>query len=122
MRRQAMNVLFILEEAPYGSEKAYLTLRLAMIMQREHSDVKVRIFLLADAVTCALPNQDTPEGYYNLERMIKSIASKGGDINVCSSCMKARGLTGIQLVPGAEVTKFAKLSDFIVDSNKIITL
>jgi uncharacterized protein involved in oxidation of intracellular sulfur len=117
-----MNVLFILDEAPYGSEKAFLTLRLAMIMQREHSDTEVQIFLLADGVTSALPNQNTPDGYYNLERMIKSIVSKGGKINVCSSCMKARGLTDVQLIKGAEVTKFAKLSDFIIDADKIITL
>jgi uncharacterized protein involved in oxidation of intracellular sulfur len=117
-----MKVLFILDEAPYGSEKAYLTLRLAMIMQRERSDSEVQIFLLADGVSCALPNQNTPDGYYNLERMIKSIVSKGGKINVCSSCMKARGLTDVQLIEGAEVTKFAKLSDFIIEADKIITL
>jgi uncharacterized protein involved in oxidation of intracellular sulfur len=117
-----LKVLFILDDAPYGSEKAYLALRLAMIMQRDQPEVEIRIFLMADSVGCALPNQDTPKGYYNLERMIKSILKKGGIVNVCSSCMKARGFTKLQLVEGVEVNQFAYLSNLIVDSDKIVTL
>lgn len=58
-----MNILFIINYAPYGSEKAYNALRMAMTLQKEHADVDVRIFLMADAVTCALPNQSTPQGF-----------------------------------------------------------
>ena len=52
-----MEILFVINDAPYGSEKAYNALRMAMTLQREHSDVEVRISLMADAVTCALPTQ-----------------------------------------------------------------
>lgn len=117
-----MKVLFILDEAPYGSEKAFLSLRLAMIMQREHKDVEVKIFLMADSVSCALPSQDTPQGYYNLERMIKSIFNKGGKIYVCSSCMKSRGLTKLQLVDGVEVNPFAYVSELILEADKVVSL
>ena len=117
-----MKILFILDDAPYGSEKAYLTLRLAMIMQRDQPDVEVKLFFMADSVTTALPDQDTPQGYYNLERMIKAIINKGGKIYVCSSCMKARGLTKLQLVEGVEVNHFAYVSDLIVEADKVVTL
>lgn len=117
-----LKILFILDDAAYGTEKPYLTLRLAMIMQREHEDISIRVFLLADGVTCALPNQDTPQGYYNLERMIKSIVSKGGKVNACSSCMKARGLSNLDFVSGVEVTPFKNLTEFIIEADKIITL
>ena len=60
-----MTILFIINDAPYGSEKAYNALRMAMTAQKEHADVQVRLFLLADAVTCALPGQATPQGYYS---------------------------------------------------------
>ena len=62
-----MNVLVILNDAPYGSEKAYNALRLAMTLQKEQADATVQTFLMADAVPCALPNQTTPQGYYNIE-------------------------------------------------------
>lgn len=52
----AEKVLLIINDAPYGTEKAYNALRLAMTLQKDHPDVGVRIFLMADAVTCALPN------------------------------------------------------------------
>ena len=72
-----MNVLFILNDAPYGSEKAYNAVWLAMTLQKEQEGVEVRLFLMGDAVTCALPNQVTPKGYCNLERMLKTILLNG---------------------------------------------
>ena len=59
-----MKILLIINDAPYGSEKAYNALRMAMMLQKEHSDVEVRVFLMADAVTCAIPAQTTAQGYY----------------------------------------------------------
>jgi uncharacterized protein involved in oxidation of intracellular sulfur len=80
------------------------------------------VFLLGDSVTCAIPHQDTPQGYYNLERMIKSIISKGGSVDICSSCMKSRGLTDLDLIKGVVKTKFSSLSDLIVEYDKVVTL
>ncbi|EQB63852.1 MAG: hypothetical protein RBG1_1C00001G1431 [candidate division Zixibacteria bacterium RBG-1] len=77
-----MRVLFVINDAPYGSEKAYNALRLAMALQAQQSEAEVRVFLIADAVNCALPNQKTPSGYYNIERMLKSIISKGAKIKL----------------------------------------
>ena len=51
-----MKTLFIINDAPYGTEKAYNALRLVMALQKEHSDNVIQIFLMADAVTCALPS------------------------------------------------------------------
>jgi uncharacterized protein involved in oxidation of intracellular sulfur len=75
-----MNILFILNDAPYGTEKSYNALRIAMALQKEHSKVMVRFFLMADAVSCALINQQTPSGYYNIQRMLRSVISKGSDV------------------------------------------
>jgi uncharacterized protein involved in oxidation of intracellular sulfur len=40
---------------------------------------------MADPVTCALPNQNTPNGYYNIERMVRAIL-KNGKVKLCGSC------------------------------------
>jgi len=37
----------------------------------------VRVFLIGDGVQCAVAGQKTPEGYYNIERMVKSLAQRG---------------------------------------------
>ena len=70
------NYLIVINDAPYGDERPYNALRLALnLVKRE--GVRVRVFLLADGVYCARKGQKTPEGYYNIERMIKSLARRG---------------------------------------------
>ena len=70
------NYLFIINDAPYGNERPYNALRLALnLVKRE--DASVRVFLMGDGVNCAIATQKTPEGYYNVERMLKSLAKRG---------------------------------------------
>ena len=116
-----MKILIIVNDAPYGSEKAYNALRLAMTMQKEHPDVKVRIFLMADAVTCALPGQATPQGFYNIERMLKSVIQKGAEVKACGSCIEARGLKDLALVAGAETSTMSRLAEWTIDSDRVLT-
>ena len=70
------SILILINDAPYGTEKAYNAMRLAMQLQKEHEQNEVRIFLMADAVTCAIPNQNTPQGYCSIEHMLKSKLTK----------------------------------------------
>ena len=68
--------LFIINNSPYGDERPYNALRLALnLLKRE--DTQVKVFLTADGVACARKGQKTPEGYYNIERMIKALAARG---------------------------------------------
>ena len=71
-------ILIVINDAPYGTEKAYNALRMAMQIGKDHAETEVRVFLMADAANCALANQNTPNGYYNIERMLKSVLAKGG--------------------------------------------
>jgi len=70
------NILFILNDAPYGNERPYNGLRLALDLVKR-ADIRVRVFLTGDGVLCARRGQKTPDGYYNVERMIKSLARRG---------------------------------------------
>ena len=116
-----MKVLIIINDAPYGSEKAYNALRLAIALQKDYKDVQIRIFLMADAVACALPNQVTPEGYYNLERMLRSVLSKGGTVKVCGTCSYTRGIKEITLISGVEISTMGQLAQWMVESDRILT-
>jgi uncharacterized protein involved in oxidation of intracellular sulfur len=68
--------LFVINDAPYGNERPYNAMRHAMNMVKREG-VQVNVFLVADAVYCARKGQKTPEGCYNIERMVKSLAKRG---------------------------------------------
>ena len=116
-----MKILILINDAPYGTEKAYNALRLANHLGKEHDNVEVRIFLMADAVNCAVANQNTPNGYYNIERMFKYSISKGAKLKICGSCADARGLKIAQLIEGAEISTMAEFTSWVVDSDKVLT-
>ena len=116
-----MKVLIIINDAPYGTEKAYNALRLAMTLQKEQAETEVRIFLMADAVTCAVPSQSTPQGYYSIERMLKSVISKGGLVKACGTCSEARGLKGLTLIDGVEISTMNQLAQWVAESDRVLT-
>ena len=68
--------LFIVNDSPYGNERPYNALRLAMALAKQ-PDATVQVFLIGDGVNCAIAGQKTPNGYYNVERMVQSIARQG---------------------------------------------
>lgn len=115
-----MKILIIINDAPYGTEKAYNALRIANQLNKDHSETEVVIFLMADGVNCAIANQNTPNGYYNIERMIKLSTRKGTRLLLCGSCLEARGLKNVELVEKAEISTMAELTDWVVDSDKVL--
>jgi uncharacterized protein involved in oxidation of intracellular sulfur len=62
-----MSLLLILNDPPYGTERSYNGLRLALALKKEDADRQVNVFLIGDAVSCAVSGQKTPDSYYNLE-------------------------------------------------------
>jgi len=114
-------ILILINDAPYGTEKAYNGLRLANQLNKAHEDVEVRIFLMADAASCAVAGHVTPNGYYNIERMLKYSIQKGSKVKICGSCADARGLKNVPLIEGSEISTMAELTEWVVDSDKVIT-
>ncbi|MCU0361114.1 MAG: DsrE family protein [Bacteroidia bacterium] len=116
-----MKILVIINDGPYGSEKAYNALRIVNQLNKEHEQADVNVFLMADAVNCAIPNQITANGYYNIERMLKLALSKGTKVKLCGSCMEARGLKHIALLEGIQMSNMSELTQWIIDCDKVIT-
>lgn len=115
-----MNVLFIINEAPYGNEKMYNALRLAIQLKKDNPDAAVRIFLMADAVTAALPAHETPNGYYNISRMLRLVLQNGGAVKLCGSCLAARGLSGLTLLEGTETSNMQELASWTIESERVL--
>jgi len=115
-----MKTLFILNDAPYGSERSYNGFRLAMSLQKREGE-EVRVFLMGDAVACAVRGQKTPDGYYNVERMVRAIVQRGGSIGCCGTCSDARGLTDETRIEGAGRSSMDELTDWTLWADRVIT-
>ena len=72
----SQTILFIINNAPYGDERPFNALRLALNLMKR-SGVKIRVFLTGDGAFCARKGQKTPEGYYNVERMVRALTKRG---------------------------------------------
>jgi len=115
-----MNVLFILNDPPYGTERSYNGLRLALALARR-DEVALRVFLMGDAVGCAMVGQKVPQGYYDLERMIDSAARRGVEVGCCGTCLDARGITEDLLAKGARRSSMAELAEWTLWADKVAT-
>jgi uncharacterized protein involved in oxidation of intracellular sulfur len=94
-----MKLLFILNDPPYGTERSYNGLRLANTVAKQEGN-EVKVFLMGDAASCAKSGQTVPQGYYSIERMLKVVRLKGGEVGVCGTCMDARGIRDEELGEG----------------------
>ena len=103
--------LFILNDPPYGTERSYNALRLAGSLSKREGE-EVKIFLLGDAASCAKKDQKVPQGYYNVEVMLRAVSRHGGEIGVCGTCMDARGITDAELADGTHRSTLEQLTDW----------
>ena len=112
--------LLILNDPPYGTERCYNGLRLANALAKAEPDGQVRIFLMADAVIAAKAGQKTPEGYYNLERMLKRLMAAGGEVLLCGTCMDAPGMTEQEMVEGTRRSTMDELAAATLAADKVL--
>jgi uncharacterized protein involved in oxidation of intracellular sulfur len=114
-----MKILFVLNDPPYGTERSYNALRLAGSLAKREAE-EVRVFLMGDAAACAKSGQQVPDGYYNLNRMLKALTTKQVPVGVCGSCMDARGIAASELVEGAHRGSIEELADWTMWADKVI--
>jgi uncharacterized protein involved in oxidation of intracellular sulfur len=115
-----MKMLVICNDPPYGTERSWNGLRLAgSLAQREGVDV--RVFLLGDAVGCAVAGQRLPDGYYHLDRMLEAAIRDGVEIGCCGTCMDARGISEEALVKGAHRSGLQDLTDWTLWAERTVS-
>jgi uncharacterized protein involved in oxidation of intracellular sulfur len=115
-----MKALFIINDPPYGSERVYNALRLAHALLKKEPRTEVTVFLMADAVIAAKSNQKTPDGYYNVERMLKRVLAANGKVLLCGTCMDARGLDDAALMAAARRSTMDELAAATVEAEKVM--
>lgn len=115
-----MKILFIFNDPPYGTERVYNALRLAHTLLKRDPGTEVTIFLMADAVVGAREGQKTPEGYYNVERMLKRVFVGKGRILLCGACMDARGMTDDDIMDGAVRSSMNELAEVTIAADRVL--
>ena len=111
----------IIDSAPYGNEQVWNALRLATASISASIGMSVNVFLLGDAVSAAKKGQRPPEGYYNLEKMLRDILGNGAKVAACGTCLNARAVSKDDLIEGIEIGTMLKLAGWIKDSSKVLS-
>ncbi len=111
--------LVVLNDPPYGTERSYNGMRLANALA-EGAEDSVKVFLMGDAVLCGKKGQQTPNGYYNLERMLKVASRHRASIGACGSCLDARGIAVEELAEGVLRSSLDELASWTRWADKVI--
>jgi uncharacterized protein involved in oxidation of intracellular sulfur len=115
-----MKTLLILNDPPYGTERCYNALRLAGALLKKDPQTEITMFLMADAVIAAKAGQKTPDGYYNIERMVKRVLAGKGQVLLCGTCMDGRGLSDAEAVAGARRSTMDELAAATLEADKVL--
>ena len=114
-----MKTLFILNDAPYGSERSYNALRLARSLLKAGGD-EVKVFLIGDAAACAKAGQKVPQGFYNIGDMLGMMLRAGAEVGVCGTCIDARGIAETDLVQSAHRSTMDELTAWTQWADKVL--
>ncbi len=115
-----MKSLFIINDPPYGTERVYNALRLAHAVAKKDPASEMTVFLMADAVLAAKAGQKTPDGFYNVERMLKRVLAAKGSVLLCGTCMDARGIGEGEIMEGARRGTMDELAAATVEADKVL--
>ena len=115
-----MKILLILNDPPYGTERCYNALRLANALLKTDPTTEITVFLMADAVIAAKAGQKTPDGYYNIERMLKRVLTGKGQVLLCGTCMHGRGFTDLEVMAGARRSTMDELATATLEAAKVL--
>ncbi|NHQ75991.1 hypothetical protein HAT86_16210 [Roseovarius gahaiensis] len=115
-----MKHLILLNDPPYGTERSFNGLRMAHALAKHDAEAEITVFLMADAALCAKAGQKTPDGFYNIERMLRRVLSAGGRVLICGTCMDARGLTEGEMMDGAERSTMDELAQATLSADKVL--
>lgn len=116
------NVLIIVHSPAYGNERMLSALRLATaIAGQEIETVDLRLFMMSDAVTVALPNQPAAQSGGGLQQMLEELVAHGAQIRLCRTCAQSRGILDLALIPGVLVGTMPELAEWTLAADKVIT-
>jgi uncharacterized protein involved in oxidation of intracellular sulfur len=113
-----MKYLFIFNDSPYGSQRAYNGLRLAAALSRKAA---IRVFLLGDGVLCGVAGFNPAHADYNPQEMLHAISGTGAAIVACGTCMEARGIPPESFIPEVRRSSMDELVAWTEECDKVIS-
>ena len=87
-----MEYLLFLNDSPYGSQRTYNALRLGGALAKG-ATIEVSIFLLGDGVVCGVRMQSPADASYNVQEMLRLLASQVSQSVPAALVWKRVGLT-----------------------------
>ena len=115
-------ILLIINAPAYGSERMLSALRLATaLMEQEDTPVALQIFMISDAVTVALPLQASANAGGGLQEMLETLIQQNAKIFLCRTCIAARGLLDLELIPGIAIGTMPELATMTLAADQVIT-
>ncbi|GAA5186944.1 DsrE/DsrF/TusD sulfur relay family protein [Ferrimonas gelatinilytica] len=117
------SILMVAHDSPYGSEKLYNALRIALAMQ-EHAEepIQLRLFLMSDATVAAIKGQQTPDLSYNIQQMLEILLAQGVPVSLCRTCAEARGLSLDKVIEDVQIGTLVELTHYTLAADKVIHL
>jgi len=113
-------IVIIANGAAYGSELLFNSLRLAIALREQQSELDLRVFLMSDAVTAGLRGQKPAEGY-NIQQMLEILTAQNVPVKLCKTCTDGRGITSLPLVDGAQIGTLVELASWTLEADKVLT-
>ena len=106
-------IVIVANGAPYGSESLFNSLRLAIALREQESNLDLRLFLMSDAVTAG-------EGY-NIQQMLEILTAQNVRVKLCKTCTDGRGISTLPLIDGVEIGTLVELAQWTLSADKVLT-
>ena len=109
-------IVIVANGAPYGSESLFNSLRLAIALREQESNLD----LMSDAVTAGLRGQKPVEGY-NIQQMLEILTAQNVPVKLCKTCTDGRGISTLPLIDGVEIGTLVELAQWTLSADKVLT-
>ncbi|XNM44326.1 DsrE/DsrF/TusD sulfur relay family protein [Escherichia coli] len=114
-------IVIVANGAPYGSESLFNSLRLAIALREQESNLDLRRSdHLSHAVTAGLRGQKTWEGY-NIQQMLEILTAQNVPVKLCKTCTDGRGISTLPLIDGVEIGTLVELAQWTLSADKVLT-
>jgi tRNA 2-thiouridine synthesizing protein D len=107
----------VIGDGAYTLERPYTMLRFAYTALLEGH--RINIFLVEDGICVGKKNQD-PSTYDNVGKWMADVIEEGAKVLACGVCMKARGLSEDELLPGITKASMNGLVDMCTKADNVL--
>jgi uncharacterized protein involved in oxidation of intracellular sulfur len=115
-----MNMLVILNDSPYSSQRSYNGLRLALSLAKS-SETSMNVFLFGDGVICGLREPAPMNAFYNVQELLNGLAQRGARIGACKTCLEQRGIGDSMLLAPVKRSTLEDLTTWTEEADKLLT-